>query len=167
MRVLRAIVEVAAAPMSDLGQELALCHAVALQPVSDQPTWLVSEAREQALEEPLGGTPVPPILNQDVQHHAMLIYRAPEIMQHAVDAQKHLIEVPGVARLRPAPPQLTGELRTELPTPAPDTLMRDGDAPLRQDQFHIPQAQAEHVIQPHSVADDLRREAVSRISGGV
>jgi hypothetical protein len=34
MRVLRAIVEVTAAPMSDREQELALGHAEALQPVS-------------------------------------------------------------------------------------------------------------------------------------
>jgi hypothetical protein len=45
--------------------------------------------------------------------------------------------------------------------------MRDGDASLGEDQFYIPQAQAEHVVQPHSVADDLCREAVSRISGWV
>jgi hypothetical protein len=45
--------------------------------------------------------------------------------------------------------------------------VRDGNAPLRHDQLHVPQAQAEHVIQPDRVADDLRREAVSRLGGGV
>lgn len=104
-------------------------HAVALQPVSDQPTRLVSEACEQALEEPPGCTPVPPILNQDVQHHAVLVHSAPKIVQLAIDAQKHLIEVPGIARLRPAPPQLGRELRTELPAPTPDALVRDGGCP--------------------------------------
>jgi hypothetical protein len=120
--------------MLDLKQELALCHAVALQPISHQPTWLVSEAYEQALEEPLGCTPVPSTLNQDVQHHAVLVHRAPEIVEHAIDAQKHLTEVPGVARLRPAPSQLSGELRAELSAPAPDALKRDGDASLGEDQ---------------------------------
>jgi hypothetical protein len=129
--------------MSDLGQELALCHAVALQPISDQPAWLVLEACEQALEEPLGCTPVPPILNEDVQHHAVLVHGSPEIVEHAIDAQKHLMEVPGVARLRPAPSQLSGERRAELLAPAPDAFMRDGDASLGEDQFYIPQAQAE------------------------
>jgi hypothetical protein len=33
--------------------------------------------------------------------------------------------------------------------------VRDPDAPLGEDQLHIPQAQAEHVIQPHGMADDL------------
>ena len=84
-------------------------------------------------------------------------------MQHAVYAQKHLIKVPGIARLRPAASKPVGELRTELAAPAPDALVRDGDAPLRQDQLHVPQAQAEHMIELDRVADDLRREAVSRI----
>ena len=87
MRVLGAVVQVSAAPMPDLGKEFALGHAVTLQPVSDQPARLVLETSEQALEEPLGRTPVPPLLNEDVQHHAMLVYRLPEIMQDAVYAQ--------------------------------------------------------------------------------
>jgi hypothetical protein len=119
--------------MPDLGQDLALGDAVALQAVSDQPTWLVVEAGKQALEEPLGCTPIPPVLNQDVQHHAMLVHRSPEVMQHAIDPQKYIIEVSGVARLRPAPPQLRHEPRTELAAPAPDALVRHGNGSVRQD----------------------------------
>ncbi|HWL80220.1 MAG TPA: hypothetical protein VNR89_04650, partial [Roseomonas sp.] len=36
-----------------------------------------------------------------------------------------------------------------------------------EDQFDIPQAQAEHRRQPDRVADALRRDAVSRRDGGV
>jgi hypothetical protein len=72
--------------MPDLGQEFALCHAVALQPISDQPAWLVSEACEQALEEPLGCTLVPSILNEDVKHHAVLVHGSPEIVEHTIVA---------------------------------------------------------------------------------
>ena len=39
----------------------------------------------------------------------MLIHRAPEIVQDAIDAQVHFIEVPDVARLRLASAQLAGE----------------------------------------------------------
>jgi hypothetical protein len=59
--------------MSESGQKLALRQATALQIVCDQPMWLVLEACQEALEEPLGRTSVPPILNKDVQHHAVLI----------------------------------------------------------------------------------------------
>jgi hypothetical protein len=41
--------------------------------------------------------------------------------------------------------------------------VRDRDAPLGQDQFHIAQAEAEAMVHPHGMADDLGREAVSGI----
>jgi hypothetical protein len=34
------------------------------------------------------------------------------------------------------------------------------DTAIRQDEFHVPQAETEHMMQPHSMADDLGREAV-------
>jgi hypothetical protein len=114
--------------MPDLGQELALRYAVALQSVSNQPARLVLEAGEQALEEPFGCIPAPLILNEDVQHHAVLVHCPPEIVEHAIDAQKHLIEVPRVTWLRTAPAKLDCELRTEPATPGPDALVRDGNA---------------------------------------
>src|SRR3712207_7542032 len=40
--------------------------------------------------------------SQDVEHHAVLVHRAPEVMQRAVDPQVRLIQVPGVARPRPS-----------------------------------------------------------------
>jgi hypothetical protein len=41
------------------------------------------------------------------------------------------------------------------------------DAPLGEDQLDVSEAQAEEVIQPDSVADDLGREAVPRVGGGL
>ncbi len=76
---------------------------------------------------------------------------------------EHLIKVAGVAQLRPAPPQLGRELRTELAALVPDALVRDGNAPLRQDHFQVPRAQAEPMIEPDGRANDLSREAVSRV----
>jgi hypothetical protein len=69
-------------------------------------------------------------------------------VQLAVDLQEHLIKVPGVARLRPAPAELTGELAAELQASLPDALMGDGDAPLGEDQLNVSEAQAEDVDAP-------------------
>jgi len=41
--------------------------------------------------------------------------------------------------------------------------VRHDHAALGQYQIDITQAEAEHVIQPHSMADDLGREAVAMI----
>src|SRR5437763_8527476 len=98
----------------------------------------------------------------------MTCAQSPRIPRRApVDFQEHLIEVPGVARLRPALTELAGEVGAELEAPLSDALVADGDAPLGQDELHLAQAQAEDVVEPHSVADDLGWEAGCGVGGGV
>ena len=46
------------------------------------------------------------------------------------------------------------------------TLIRDNDATFSQQQLNISQAEAEHVIQPDRVADDLGRKAVAVVRIG-
>src|SRR3954447_26628839 len=88
-------------------------------------------------------------------------------MQLAINLQEHLIKVPGVARLRPALTELAGEVGAELEAPLTYALMADDNAPLGKDELHLAQAQTEDVIEPDSVADDLGREAVSGVGGGL
>ena len=45
--------------------------------------------------------------------------------------------------------------------PAPHRLIGNDDAPLSQKEFNVPQAEAEHVIQPDGMADDLGGKAVA------
>src|SRR6185437_7258259 len=45
--------------------------------------------------------------------------------------------------------------------------MGDQDAALSQDQLNIAEAEAEHMIQPHGVTDDLGREAMAMIRTGL
>src|SRR3712207_8171804 len=92
--------------------------------------------------------------SQDVEHHAVLVHRAPEVMQRAVDPQVRLIQVPGVARPRPSPTQLGGEVGPKPEAPLPDALVSDVDAALGEDEFHVAQAQAEDMVESDSVADD-------------
>lgn len=106
-------------------------------------------------------------IRTDVEHHPVLVHRGPEMVQRAVDTDGNLIEVPGVARPRAPPPELLGEAAAELGAPAPDALVRGRDAPFGQDQLDVSQAQAEHVVEPNGVADDLGREAVPAVAGGI
>ena len=62
------------------------------------------------LEETLGSGAVPPVLHQNVEHNAVLIHCAPQIVQHAPDADEHLIEVPGVSWPRTSSAQPSGEV---------------------------------------------------------
>jgi len=80
---------------------------------------------------------------------------------HALDPDEDLVQMPFVAGLRPAAAQTVGEALAELLAPPPYRLIGDHDAPLSQEQLDIPEAEAERMIQPHCVADDLRGEAVA------
>ena len=66
-------------------------NPVAAQAVGDEALRVVLELSEQALEEAPGRRGIPPLLHQDVEHDTVLVHRAPEIVQLAVDAQENLI----------------------------------------------------------------------------
>ena len=76
----------------------------------------------------------------------ILIDGAPEIVQHALDPDEHLVHVPLVPWSWPAASQAVGESRPEFHAPASHRLVGDDDAALSQDQLHIAQAEAEHVV---------------------
>ena len=167
VRILSAIVEVATGPVPDIRHDRPMGCSVAAQAVGDQATRLVLEASQQPLEEALGGFGIAAALDQDVEHHAMLVDCAPEIMQRAVDADEDLVQVPDVTWLRPPFAQPLRELRPEFSAPAADAFVGHNHAPLRQDQLDVAQAETEEVVQPDSMADDLSREAMARIGGGL
>jgi hypothetical protein len=103
MGVPRAVIEGAADPMPDLGQAIAACHTGTVPPIGDDAARLGLRAGQQALAEALRRHGVPPLLPQEVQHHAAPVQRAAWIMPLAVAVTEPRAEVPGIAGLRPAP----------------------------------------------------------------
>jgi hypothetical protein len=142
-------------------KHLTLRHTVASQLVCDDHPRLGLQSPEQLLEEALGGFRIAPFLNQDVQRNTILINSAPEIVLHALDPNEDLVQVPLVARSWSAAAQAVGKVLAEFPAPAPDRLVGDGYASFSQYQLDVTQAQAEDVIQPDGVADDLGGEPMA------
>ena len=161
MRVLGTIVEVAALSMLDTGQQASLCHTIASQLIGDDHSRHKLQALQQTLEEPLGGFPITPLLDQNIEHDTILIHGTPQIMLNTLDPDEHLVEVPLVPGPRPAAAQAVGKALTEFPAPAPHGLIGDDNAPLRQKQLNITEAEAEHVIQPDSMANNLGGKAMA------
>jgi len=91
MRVLTAVVEIAALAVLDPGQDLPLGGSVAAQFVRHDHTGNVLQALQQLLEEALGCLRVAPTLHQDVEHGAVLVDRALQIVQFATEADEYLI----------------------------------------------------------------------------
>jgi hypothetical protein len=77
-----------------------------------------------------------------------LVHGAPKIMLHTLDVEEHLVQVQLVPRPRPASAKVGGGALAEFPASAPDGLIRDDNAPLSRKQLSLPQAEAEHVMQP-------------------
>jgi hypothetical protein len=152
--------------MLDARKQLTLSDTVAAQFVGHDHPRYVLKTFQQSLEEPFRSGPIASSLNQDVEHNAILIDCAPEVALHALDPDEHLIEVPLVSWPRPAAPQAIGEIRAEFLAPPSHRLVGDDNASFSQDQFNISQAEAEHMVQPHDMADDLRREPMTIVRVG-
>ena len=75
------------------------------------------------------------------------------------------VEMPGVSQ-PPAPaPQPPRVDRTEPLAPLPNRLVGDRHASLREEIFGIAEAEAEPMVEPDRVADDVGQESISMIAG--
>ena len=86
VRHLGPVVEVAALPVFDPGQDLAFGRAVAAELVRHDHPWDVLQTAQQLAEEPPRRSGIAPALHENVEHMAVLIHGAPEVMQLAPDA---------------------------------------------------------------------------------
>jgi hypothetical protein len=89
-------------------------------------------ANQQSAKEALRSGWIPALLDEDIQHLTMLVYRTPEIDPSAVHPQEHLIEVPRLAGSNFPAPQFLGEERAELYSPASHRFVGNLDASLGQ-----------------------------------
>jgi hypothetical protein len=166
MRIFGPVIQISALSVLDARKQLTLSDAIAPQLVGHNHPRLILQPLQQPFEEALRRLGIAPGLNEDVEHDAILIDGAPEVVLHALDADEDLVHVPLVARLWPTPPQAVGETRSELLAPASHRLVGDSDTALCQDQLNVAQAEAEDVIQPDGVADDLGREPMAVVGSG-
>jgi hypothetical protein len=74
--------------------------------------------------------------------------------------------MPLITRARPVATKIVRNGRAKLQIPSTNALIRDDDATLGQLQLDIAKAQAEHVIEPHRLADEVRRKAVTMVRVG-
>ena len=91
----------------------------------------------------------------------MLIHGAPEIENLAVDLDHGFIKVPLVTRLGSVAADRVGKERAELPFPVPHRFVAGLNPTIGQQFLDIAKAQAEAIIKPDRIADDLARKAVA------
>ena len=111
---------------------MAVGHAVASQLVGDDHPRHILKAFQQPAKESFGRVAVSPWLNEDVEHHALLIHRAPEIVLYSTYPDEHLVQVSLISRSRTTAAQAFGEAFAEFLAPTADRLIGDNNAPLSQ-----------------------------------
>ena len=165
MRDLRTIIRVWGCVVHDEGHDGLMGDTVASQLVGDEATRFLSLALEQPPKESPCRTPIPPRLDKDIDHVAVLIHRAPEILPLTVDRHEDLVEKPRISESTLSSLQAPRVVGAELLAPLPNRLVRHEHASFSQQILDIPEAQAVPVIDPHGVADDLRRKAMPQVTG--
>src|ERR1700756_4071950 len=157
MRVLDPIVEVLRAAMLDRCQQLAVGDLVAAEFVGDDHPRHVLQVFEQLAEESFGGHRISAGLDQNVEHVAVLVDRAPQVVLRAVDPDEHFVAVPFLTGPWAASAQPAGVGLPELGAPASDRLVTHRDTAYEHQLLDLTEAEREPKVQPHAVVDDLDR----------
>ena len=137
---------------------------VASQFVGNDLQWFGTLATQESAKESLCRTLITMRLDQNVDHVAVLIHGTPEILLLAVDSHEHLVQVPVVAQPSLASLQFPSIVRTEFLTPLSNRLIRDNDSALGEKIFDISKAQAEAMVNPDRITDDLGRETIAGVT---
>ena len=152
-------------PVLDIREHVAQRRPVAGQFVGDHHPRHIREALEQLPEEAHGRALVAPGLHQDVEHVAALVYRPPELVLRAIDADEHRVQVPLIARARASSAHFVRLGLAELLAPLPARLVRDDHPALGEQFLHVAVAQREAEGAPDRVADDRGWEAMALVAG--
>ena len=120
---------------------------------------------QQRPKESDGCSPIPVRLHEDFQDVTVLVDLAPQILSASLDRDEHLVKIPGVSHPTAAAPQPPRVDRTEPLAPLPNSLVGDRHASLREEIFDIAEAEAEPMVEPDRVADDVGRASISVIAG--
>ena len=160
-----AVVRVLGRVVGDQEHDVPMCDSVAAQLVGHQTHGVLSLTLQEFPKESPRRAPVPTRLDEDMDQVTVLVNRTPEILALTVDCDEDFVQEPRVSESTLSALQRPGVVGAELPAPLPNGFVRHDDAPFGQQIFDIPEAQTVSVVQPHGVADDVRRKAMPKVTG--
>ena len=121
-------------------------------------------AFQQLPEEADGRPPIAPGLHEDVDDIALFVHGPPQILLPPVDLHKALVQISGLAHTASAAPQPPSVVEPERPTPLANCLIRDDHTAFGEEILDISEAQAETVVEPDGMTDDIRGISVSAVA---
>jgi len=156
VRVFGPVSRIPAPSMLDALNGFALRRSGAWALVGHDDTGNVGEPLEQFPKEASSCLFIATRLEQHVQRIAVLIHRAPQVMDLALDPDKHLIGVPFITGTRALLLRTLRVGTAEALAPGTNSLVGNDNSSLGQDRFHVTQAQRETMVEPHGMRDDNR-----------
>ena len=142
-----------------------MCDMVAAQLVGHETRRFLSLPLQECPKESPRRAPVPAGLDEDVDQVTVLVNCTPEILALTGDRAEAFVQKPRISESILSALQVPGVVGTERPAPRPHGGVRHDDASFGQQILDIPEAQAVSVVQPHGVADDVRRKAMPEVAG--
>ncbi len=114
-------------------------------------------------KETFSGSTISTLGDQEIDHVSILIDGSPQVVTLTTDCDKEFVNRPDVPKssLLPGPRSNIG--RAKLHAPEPNRLIRDDDAALGEQAFHIAEAQREPMVEPDGMANDFRWKAMPSI----
>jgi hypothetical protein len=103
-------------------------------------------------------------LKQNVDDVAILIHGTPKVLLLAVDSHEKFIDMPAIAETPLPLPKTPCKVSRKLLTATSNGFVGDCDAAFGKKIFNISEAQAEAMIDPHGVTDNLRWKTVSMVT---
>src|SRR6266852_2386275 len=134
--------------------------------VGDETAWHVALSFQELTEKARRRPPVSARLHEDVDDVPVLVDSTPQVLPLPLNRDEQLIQIPLVTEAPLTAPKPTRIVESKGLTPVPNRFVRDRDAPLREQVFHIAETETETMVEPHRVADDQRWEAVPVVADG-
>ncbi len=161
MRVFRPVVRMASHLAAMFVAEFAHGSGVRSKPVGDD-GFSATLALQRLAPEAQSLRFIAGFGDKALQHLALVIHGAPEVMHLAVDLHVDLIEMPppvpeAFHPADPLAPDIGSEHRAEPVPPQPHGLVADIDAAFEQEVFDVPQREREPHVHHHHKADHLGR----------
>jgi hypothetical protein len=154
MGVLGAIIQAFTFPMLGMRQHVLQGWSIACRLVGHQ-TRLGRLPLHQTPEKGLGGLLISPLLDQNVEHHPILVDRTQEPTCLGVDVQSDVVGVPFVAWTRSSTLDLRGKGRSELSAPLADRLVTYLYTSIGKGYFDVATAERESDLQPRRMGNNL------------
>jgi hypothetical protein len=136
-------------------------YAITTQFVSHDLPGFLTMASQQTPEEALCSSPITLCLKVHINHFAILIDCPPEVMLLAIDLYEDFVNEERVAIASVLSFQAASIDSPELDTPKADRFTADRDTAFGENVFDISMAEIESIVEPDSIGNDIRREAMA------